>query len=579
MAFPKFLTPDLIKTFRRFPVSICCSVLFFLMVLSGQADDAGTVVILGPAIVSFVIARLAAEAYGLKAGMEALIGVVGALPYFVILLTDPPAISHIVLSAIYALLIFSVPFAFRRSDDLSYWAYQNQICSAVMIGVAASLLFMAGSAIALFSIDYLFGSKLASAIKYVSLFVSIVYGPFVTLSWFPEKFEAEPAECKASPGLPFILNWILAPLAVIYFLILYVYGFKILLTWDLPRGNVAYMVMGFGCLGILIYISGWIMRESGNALVRFLYQHFFKLLILPVVLLLIGITTRIGDYGVTIDRYYVALIAVWLGIMAVTYTLRPHAPVKIILSVLTCMLVLSLFGPWGAVSLSERSQYGRLVAVLEKNGMIRDGVAAPPEKPLSLSDRKELSSIVDYLLESKSKKLLTLFPNEGGRGNYTTQGAAVLATIDVTYLNEYERKRSQSEMEAAEAFTWLSFAVPNNERGMYDIKGFSSIVTDLSAQEIREGKTPEKPDTGYVLVLADNKLTLLDERREIVLAGPEKLLQLAKMAQDKSQTPFVLNAKQGNFRVRYVVQNASIHDYGEGRMKVNSVSGYMLVSE
>ena len=44
-------------------------------------------------------------------------------------------------------------------------------------------------------------------------------------------------------------------------------------------------------------------------------RHWFWLTVAPLALLVIAVWRRVSDYGVTPDRYWLALIALWLLIL------------------------------------------------------------------------------------------------------------------------------------------------------------------------------------------------------------------------------------------------------------------------
>lgn len=579
----RFLAPNFFKTFQRFPVPVIFSFVLFVLTL-GVVQDKGILTyafhILGSGFYMFAIARLAAEAYGWKSSGEAIFGVAGTFISFLVLMVYFSPLTYMLLGVIFILMVLTVPFAFRASDDLSFWAYQQSLSTGVTMAFLGSALLAGGLCVALVSVQYLFGVKIPKdAYIHIFAFAAIVYGPFNALSWVPGKFHTEPAECHAAPGLPFMLNWILAPLAVLYFLILYGYGIKILMEGELPRGNVAYMVSGFGALGILIYVSGWIMRDTGNALVRFLYRHFFKLLILPVVLLGFGIYARIAEYGVTEPRYYVVLLAVWFGAMALLYTFRPRAPLKIVLSALAVLLILSAFGPWGAIGVSERSQYGRLTALLEKNDMLADGKAVPAKGPLSLDDQKDISSIMDYFARSArpSKKFSALFPEVDFRKNRRSS-VEILSALGIDYMSKYERTRRD---EGVPPFKMLHFNARLSHAPFMDVKGYDVLIMNFSARQLRENEKNAGGGAkeGYSMLLDNNTLTLEYKGRTLVLAGPEQLRKLAGIASTGSEPPYLLEVRKGGFHVKYMIHNANFKDFGNGKIEASNISGHMLIAE
>ena len=114
-----------------------------------------------------------------------------------------------------------------------------------------------------------------------------------------------------------ILNYILSPAVIIYTIILYIYFLKILFVWELPKGGVAWMVMGF----ISVAIAG---RMSQTILSRRYYDLFYRHLTLisipPLILYWVGIIFRIQNYSITESRIYVILA----GILMTMFMLFLH---------------------------------------------------------------------------------------------------------------------------------------------------------------------------------------------------------------------------------------------------------------
>lgn len=101
--------------------------------------------------------------------------------------------------------------------------------------------------------------------------------------------------------LEVLLHWIVTPALVVYAAILYLYMAKILLTWSLPRGGVAYMVFGFTLLAFAV-------DALRPLLDRRRYDWFFdrlsRIALPPAVLFWAGVARRVGEYGLTEDRIY-----------------------------------------------------------------------------------------------------------------------------------------------------------------------------------------------------------------------------------------------------------------------------------
>jgi hypothetical protein len=74
---------------------------------------------------------------------------------------------------------------------------------------------------------------------------------------------------------------------------------------------------------------------------------------------------------------------------------------------------LTLLGPWSAVPVSRASQMGRLTTMLERNGLLEDGVAVRAPNEVSLEDRRQIGAALVYLMSTHgSKSLVPLLGEE-----------------------------------------------------------------------------------------------------------------------------------------------------------------------
>jgi hypothetical protein len=123
-----------------------------------------------------------------------------------------------------------------------------------------------------------------------------------------------------------------------------------------------------------------------------------------IVMLLLAIERRIGQYGITENRYFLMVLSVWLAAIAVYFIASRQRFIKVI-PVSLCILAFGTsLGPWGAYSVSRRSQTHRLEKLLQANNILVDGhiVAAP--RPVADEDQREISAITRYLVERHSAK-------------------------------------------------------------------------------------------------------------------------------------------------------------------------------
>ncbi|WP_417016139.1 DUF4153 domain-containing protein [Alistipes sp.] len=114
----------------------------------------------------------------------------------------------------------------------------------------------------------------------------------------------EEARMGSSRVLEVLVNWIITPAVILYAVILYVYLLKILFTWSLPEGGVAYLVFGFT-------ITTLVVKALRLPLAKRIFDGFydrFSLVSLPIVVLFwVGVARRVGEYGLTVPRIYLLI--------------------------------------------------------------------------------------------------------------------------------------------------------------------------------------------------------------------------------------------------------------------------------
>ncbi len=357
------------------------------------------------ALALFTALKLYAEGAKLApARTWVIMSLAGALLTAVVFVPGHFSEAQFFFSSAIALSMLFAPYLSRTSSEDSVWffTYQNGIGLAIA-GISTFTLCLGLSAI-VGSLGYLFPVLEASGWVYGDIwtFGYAFFGPVAFMYQIPKQFDFEKDECLIPKGIYFIANYLAVPLLLIYTFILYVYFAKIIALWELPKGNLAYLVTGFGSAGIAARLAVFPMRQNGTVLLQQFYKYFFILLLIPISLLAIGIYTRICEYGVTEQRYAIALCLVWLTGLAGLHLFAPlRAHIKHVPIALCALFLPASFGPWSAVDVSTRSQVSRIYASLEKNGLLVNGKIVKTEKEIPFTERKDISGILDYLYESR----------------------------------------------------------------------------------------------------------------------------------------------------------------------------------
>jgi hypothetical protein len=483
---------ELKKTVKRFPLSALCS--FFLcglMVLSihevikvdEKIELYGRLMTLSAyGFFWFGLARLFAEGLGWDKTRELAVGfgVFAVLALLVFFGKDYTLVWILTLMIPALLLGISIGPYIRNNDDLSFWVYNRQTWQGAGVALSAGMLWGLGISAALGAIDYLFGvSVKAELYGDIWSVVLIIFAPLYALSWVPEKFSYTTEDVDPTPQLLFMLNWVLAPLVFVYMLILYAYFIKIAFMQELPRGQLSYMVTAFGGLGVLTYLAGWPFRESGGVLLKLLYKIFFPALIIPVIVQGISIYMRLEQYGLTEQRYLVAVSSLWFGIVALAYTFKKPS-LKFMVGLLVILLAAISLGPFSAPSVSMHSQIGRLEAQLVRNGILVDGKIVRTEKEIPFEDRKAISSGLDFLSQRGSLERIRGWFPEIKAGQEISYPADLMPYMGFNYVSPYESQQTQAQ----DVITLNGKALPE----LLKLDGFEYL---LSSQSIYSSSEPQ----------------------------------------------------------------------------------------
>ena len=227
--------------------------------------------------------------------------------------TGPSLITYGILVPLALLLCRRAVENVRFVGDVMIWL-RSGILAAFFANVALGL-FCA----ILYSTTYIFGLH-GVWIEHVSVYALIFFETFVGPVLFLMMYDRwSGGECSGSRILEVLLNYIVAPALLIYTAILYLYMVKILVTWSLPEGGVAYLVFGFTLFALAVQALQPLLQKR-------MYDWFFdrfSLISLPTqVLFWIGVLRRTGEYGLTEPRVYLLVSGGLMTLCVVLFLAR-----------------------------------------------------------------------------------------------------------------------------------------------------------------------------------------------------------------------------------------------------------------
>ena len=340
------------------------------------------------------------------AGLAILTGFLAALAYW---FHTELGLHRIFFTAGLVLLLLSAAFLRAGASQAAFWLFDLRLGVAALLSVVVTGIACGGITAILKSLEFLFEVSVPNDLyPHVWVTGATVVGPIYGLAITPKSLEEEinVHEYQSSMlerGAAVLINWVLVPLTLIYAVVLYAYAIKISASWSLPKGQIGTLVMLFALAGTAAYLISYPWRDEGTALLRWFRSSWFILTLVPVALLIVGTWRRITDYGITPERYALAVLAFWLaGIAGYAVLRRGKIDIRLIMASLAIVMLIGSIGPWGARMISARDQYARLESLLVRHGLLKEGKLAeplPPAHSVPVEARQTAVSIIRFLAE------------------------------------------------------------------------------------------------------------------------------------------------------------------------------------
>lgn len=411
-----------VETVRRFPLplltaGIAAGTLLWMIDASSNEHFFKTLVKVvltcSLALPAFIGLALFCERYFIKwASVLFLNAVVIFLSfvYFNWLITD---FNQITITGYFLLLLaghLGVSFApfLVNLEIQGFWQYNKALFLRFLTAALYAAVLFGGLSLALLAIDKLFAVSIqVEAYQRLFVVIATVFNTWFFLSGVPSDVSNLDEVEDYPVGLRIFTQFVLLPLVTVYLLILYVYGLKILITNNWPEGWVAYLVIGFSTAGILALLLVWPLRKLEHfKWIKIFTRYFFMALFPLVVLLFFSIYLRVKEYGVTENRYFIIVLAVWLLLNAVYFLFSEVKNIKVIPMTLFAFSLLSGFGPWSAFDMSRMNQRNRLIDLLKNQNMFRENQVVPATRNNKIPKevRIEIGGVLDYLISTHGTK-------------------------------------------------------------------------------------------------------------------------------------------------------------------------------
>ncbi len=441
------------------------------------------------------------------------------------------------------LIIAFVPFTAK--DELNgFWQYNKILFLRILLSALYTIVLYLGLALAILAVEKLFKVDVNNKI-YPDLWIVLagIFNTWFFLAGIPLDFSLLDFKKDYPKGLKIFTQYILLPLISIYLLILYAYMFKIILTAQWPAGWVSYLVIGFSVGGILSLLLIYPVRNDENNKWILIFSRFFYFALFPLIILLfLAVKRRVSDYGITEQRYFIFILALWLLFIAVYFLFSKSKNIKVI-PVSLCILTLAVsFGPWGAFHVSLTSQENRLKMLLSKYSMLKSGKIVETKNTIPFKDHKQISSIITYLTNVHGYKTLqpyfvqnldSLFNNMQDNYDYT-KIKEIHRLMKISYIEEYQTEASKDENTYTEFYT-------NPVNNVTTIKGYDYFIANYNPQTYNASDTICNP---YLLENKWVSVCYNPKNENIIISNSKD----SSISFDMSSLITLLQKKYGNSR-------------------------------
>ena len=499
--------PELAVVAKRFPFALLAALaLTFYFLLDVHKHEPWLLEIrqvripaaLAAAFLWSFAAALHAEAKGLDARVHRALVLAGWLVIWLLAaLAKAIDLDIPLLLAVLTLAVGLAAYVALPPRNAAFWLFNHNLWFGWMASGLVLLLSAGGITVILETLRYLFGLAIPYQIhEKIWAIAGFLVAPVYWLSHVPRNFDtavaaAEPTELVSRLRAAMV-KFILVPLLLAYAAILHIYAVKILIDGSLPKGRLGWLVLTFGGVLAATALAAFPTRAVGGRLVALFWRFWPWVLVVPLGLLFLAVGARIREYGLTEQRYLVALAGVWLASLVVTQGLRPERDLRLIPGVLMGLLAFASFGPWGAYGWPIRNQVREFSVRLEAAAM-RPLFQGAPKDPFEGRKPGEVQRY-DVALAGKIRARLAL-------------GAHVFGS----------NRRSRSYHVSKPA------AIPLGA-GQHQVVGPFSIYT--SARHRPGPQSVATPSSSLTIVFEKNLLSVRDA------AGRVANFDLAKLAAD-----------------------------------------------
>ena len=290
----------------------------------------------------------------------------------------------------------------RRLDNRSFAAHALHVVTQMFFGLLITGILNLAVVAIVASFFYIFGIEEPKHLyEHIIQFIWFVLAPQVCCTLIRQNEDEVTEPFKV---LRLILNFILSPAVIIYTVILYTYFIKIAFEWDLPKGGVAWMVMGFITVALVGRVAQSILSKRYY---DWFYNRFTLIAIPPLIMYWIGSIYRIRLYSFTESRFYLMVAGVLMTLFVLMLWKKRTRKYQLMAIIFGAAIILFTYIPGiSAKSIGLSCQKHRLTQLISelkltdaKTGKLSDEIDMRRIKQDSLlcEQYMDFTSVVNYV--------------------------------------------------------------------------------------------------------------------------------------------------------------------------------------
>ncbi len=346
---------------------------------------------------------------------------------------------------------------------------------AVFIG----LLFSGGVVLCIYAVNYLI-YEFADVEKYIITIFAFAY-QILALNVFLSGLPRMDEELHIPKAFKILVLYVAFPIYLLLLAVLYVYLGKILITMNMPGGQIN-LFASFASLFFIFF--RFTIVQFDYKITRY-FTRFGGYLMIPILAAqYIAVYIRLSAYGITSARYASVVLTFIALIFIIASLIRKGRYLRHVLLIAAGVVFLVSVTPLNIIDVPVYNQTMRLERVLEKNNML-SGDRITPAADISDRDKADIRSSYNYLIYQQ--KVPSYLKGDMTFKDLFGFDQDVYSRDDIRYFSHFGKQSSE-----------------------FDISGYNRLIEINEAGRISNGRfivSVENTDydlTDFILAVSEN---------------------------------------------------------------------------